>query len=74
MREDGLGEWNEEVIDGAHVEWRRRKAQADEARFGTKFVVDISMDGSSPVIQGDFNPGVDRRAELELRVRLLMSA
>ena len=73
MKDDGLGEWIEQEIDGSHVEWRRRESQADEVQIdlGGSHVIDISIDGNPPVKQFDFNEGVDQAAELELRVKNL---
>ena len=40
MRDDELGEWNETTIDGTHVEWRERKARAEDAHLGAELVLD----------------------------------
>lgn len=73
MQDDGLGEWIEQIIDDSHVEWRRRHSQAGEHHIdlGGTHVVDISLDGSPPVTQVDFNNPDDPQAELELRVHNL---
>ena len=68
MHEDGLGEWTEEEIHGAHVEWRRRDSRADEAHLGTEKVVDISVNGSPPQTFADFDEKVPFQHMLEYTV------
>lgn len=69
MRTDGLGQWNEETIADRFVQWRRRKARADDARFGTDFVVDVSLDGKAPRVYADFDDKVDHDQQLDLLVK-----
>lgn len=69
MRDDGLGEWNVDQIDGSHVEWRRREARAVDASFGTAYVVDISVDGHAPTTFPDFDDKVPFDQQLEFCVR-----
>ena len=74
MRDDGLGEWQETVIEGAHVEWRERECRAQDTHLGTDLVLDISLNGAPPVTQIGFQKTIDDSAqELELRVVQLLA-
>ena len=68
MPDDGLGEWTEEEIHGAHVEWRCRDSRAEEAHFGTQTVVDISVNGAPPQTFADFAESVSFHDMLEYSV------